>query len=552
MRKKIFQSLVLLTLCVLAIAAGLFLLVAYRQTSADNLASLKKQAQMLVAADKQYGALDYNSLRSLDDRVTLLDAKGGVLFDNYADAAVMGSHLQRQEVQQALTSGEGYATRMSDTLAKEVIYYAVRLPDGHVLRLARTTDTILAQFNHMIYYFAGIFVLIMLGAFVAAKFITAQVIKPLEQLDLEQPESQQTYPELQPLLLRLAGQQQKLDKEMRRYKNKKQELKAVTNNMDEGLLFLGNAGEIVSINKSALKFFGREKQELIGQNVLTLDLGRDVEQLLEKIEEQGKASILLTKGSSYYQINGSRVSENGVVLLIMDVTEKTASEKLRREFSANVSHELKTPLQSVLGYSEIMLTGLVKEDDKPRFLQKIYDEAKNLLALIDDIIKLSRLDEQQQNVFEEFDLRAAVESAVQRVSHKAQQHQVDLKLECSRDHYPMKGMPSLLEEVFVNLLDNAVKYNHAGGSVLIRLGETENKWVATVSDTGLGIALEEKDRIFERFYRIDKSRSKDIEGTGIGLSIVKHGVMFHKGSIKVNSRVGQGTEFIIKLPKQLV
>lgn len=552
MRSKIFQSLVCLTLVVLVLAAGLFLLVAYKQASADNLTSLKKQAQLLMAVDRQYGAINYADLKGLDDRVTLLDADGKVLFDNYANAAQMDSHKDREEVREALASGEGYAARMSDTLSAEVVYYAVRLADGNVLRLARTSDTILSQFNNVVYYFAGIFVLMMLGAFAAARAITARVIKPLEQINLEQPLTQEAYPELQPLLLRIAGQQQKLEKEMRRYKNKKQELKAVTNNMDEGLLFLDNAGEIMSINKSALKFFGREKQELIGQNVLALDLGREVEQILSRIEEQGKATSLLTRGSSYYQINGSRVAENGVVLLIMDVTEKTASEKLRREFSANVSHELKTPLQSVLGYSEIMLTGLVKEDDKPRFLQKIYDEAKNLLALIDDIIKLSRLDEQQQNIFEEVDLRAAVESAVKRVSNKAQQHSVKIELVYSREHFPMMGMLSLLEEVFANLLDNAVKYNHAGGSVRVSLSETENKWVATVSDTGIGIALEEKDRIFERFYRVDKSRNKGVEGTGIGLSIVKHGVMFHKGSIKVSSRVGQGTEFIIKFPKKLV
>ena len=552
MRRKIFQSLVFLTMGVLVLAATLFLLVAYRQASADNLAGLKKQAQLLMAVDKQYGAVEYDKLSGLDDRVTLLDGEGRVLFDNYADAALMGSHQNRTEVQQAIVSGEGHATRMSDTLDKEVVYYAVRLDDGHVLRLSRTTDTILAQFNNVVYYFAGIFALMMLGAFAAARAITARVIKPLEQINLEQPLLQDTYPELQPLLVRIAGQQQKLDKEMRRYKNKKQELKAVTNNMDEGLLFLDNAGEIMSINKSALKFFGREKQELIGQNVLALDLGREVEQLLATIEQQGKAAILLAKGSSYYQINGSRVAENGVVLLIMDVTEKTASEKLRREFSANVSHELKTPLQSVLGYSEIMLTGLVKEDDKPRFLQKIYDEAKNLLALIDDIIKLSRLDEQQQNVLEEFDLRKAVANAMQRVSHKAQQHNVDVQLRCSRGSFPMRGMASLLEEVFANLLDNAIKYNHAGGSVTVTLSETENKWVATVADTGIGIAIEEKDRIFERFYRVDKSRNKGVEGTGIGLSIVKHGIMFHKGTIKVNSRVGQGTEFIIKFSKKLI
>lgn len=555
MRKKIFYSLFFLTFTALILAASLFLWVTYRQVSQENINGLKNQAHLMIALYRD-GQLNFERLKesSILDRVTLLSPEGNVLFDNYVDAETMENHLQREEVQQALHNKEGYAVRMSDTLGKEVIYYAVLMPDGDVLRFARVNDTVLMRFASVSHYVLGILLILIAGAFFAARSITARVIKPLEKIDLDRPLTGPplTYPELQPLLERIVTQQRKLEKEMRRYKNKKQELKAVTNNMDEGLLFLDNSGEIVSINKSAVRFFASEKQELIGKNLLTLSLGKEIEKLFAKIDTAGKGSLLLSRGSSYYQLNGSKIGDKGMVLLIMDVTEKTASEKLRREFSANVSHELKTPLQSVLGYSEIMLNGLVKEDDRPRFLRKIYDEAKNLLQLIDDIIKLSRLEEQQQDMLEKFNLRKVLEQAVQRMADKASKNKITVNLECGAAEYLMQGIPSMLEEVFANLLDNAIKYNRPGGSVTMKVIEKENKWVISVADTGIGIAPEEKDRIFERFYRIDKSRHKAVEGTGLGLSIVKHGIIFHKGTIKVLSAQGKGTEFVIKLPKTLV
>lgn len=555
MRKKIFYSLFFLTFTALILAASLFLWVTYRQVSQENINGLKNQAHLMIALYRD-GQLNFERLKesSILDRVTVLSPEGNVLFDNYVDTETMENHLQREEVQQALHNKEGYAVRMSDTLGKEVIYYAVLMPDGDVLRFARVNDTVLMRFASVSHYVLGILLILIAGAFFAARSITARVIKPLEKIDLDRPLTGPplTYPELQPLLERIVTQQRKLEKEMRRYKNKKQELKAVTNNMDEGLLFLDNSGEIVSINKSAVRFFASEKQELIGKNLLTLSLGKEIEKLFAKIDTAGKGSLLLSRGSSYYQLNGSKIGDKGMVLLIMDVTEKTTSEKLRREFSANVSHELKTPLQSVLGYSEIMLNGLVKEDDRPRFLRKIYDEAKNLLQLIDDIIKLSRLEEQQQDMLEKFNLRKVLEQAVQRMADKASKNKITVNLECGAAEYLMQGIPSMLEEVFGNLLDNAIKYNRPGGSVTMKVIEKENKWVISVADTGIGIAPEEKDRIFERFYRIDKSRHKAVEGTGLGLSIVKHGIIFHKGTIKVLSAQGKGTEFVIKLPKTLV
>ena len=391
--------------------------------------SLKNQAQLLLVLDEQ-GDFDYNKLArvKINDRITVLTPNGEVLYDNFVNATQMENHLQRDEVRMALEGNEGFATRFSETLDKEVIYYAVQLPNGDIIRFARTNEMIDAKFVDVIQYCVLTALLLLGCAFLAAKKITASVIAPLEALDLEQPLEAKAYPELRPILRRLASQQQ-----------------------------------------------------------------------------------------------------------------------MRREFSANVSHELKTPLQSVLGYSEIMLNGLVKEADQKRFLQKIYDEAKNLLQLIDDIIRLSKLDEQQKNFSEQFDLRTVITNVMERLQNKAQMNGVAINLTTTVDALPMVGSKAMLEEVFTNLIDNAIKYNRCGGSVDITLSESVRKWVITIKDTGIGIAEAEQERIFERFYRVDKSRHR--EGTGLGLSIVKHAIMIHRGNISVNSNLGDGTEFVVRLPK---
>lgn len=554
MRNKIFKSLFLLALTALLLASVLFLWITSKHITQENFDNLKNQAQIILALHEE-GKFNYANLqnKNINERITILAPDGKVLFDNYVDASALENHLAREEVQQALKYNEGYAIRMSDTLDEEVTYYAVKMPEGNILRFAETNDSILIRFASTIHYLIAIWLLLIVLAYLAAKSITAHVVRPLQDIDLEQPLLQPIiYPELHPLLERIALQQTKLDKEMRRYKNKKKEMKAVTNNMNEGLIVLGSNGEILSINKSGVNFFAKEKQELIGQNILILNDSPELEQLLNNIIATGKGSALIEKGSSYYQLNGSKIGENGIVLIIMDVTEKTASEKLRREFSANVSHELKTPLQSILGYSEIMLSGLVKKDDSPRFLQKIYDEAKNLLHLIDDIIKLSKLEEHNLDTLDEIDLKTIAQNIISRLQHKAAQNNIRLTLNCPAEKCSMIGITSMIEETFSNLIDNAIKYNNPGGSVNVAIVEKENKWVISVADTGMGIAPEEKDRIFERFYRIDKSRHKAVEGTGLGLSIVKHSIMYHKGSIKINSSIGRGTTFIVKLPKNLL
>lgn len=552
MKQRLFRSILLLTGAAVGLVLLLLFWVSCQYITQDSFASLKREANLLIVADGE-GNVPVSELQRLQltDRVTLIAPDGHALYDNYADAKSMENHLQREEVQEALKGGEGSSRRASETLGKNILYYAVRLQDGNVLRLSRTNDAVFQQYKIILGYFVLLALVVLCGAFWAAKTITARILRPLENLNLEQPDSEAVvYPELKPIVEYFELQQEKLQKEMRRYKNKKQELKAVTNNMDEGLLFLNPVWEIESINKSAVKFFGKEKQELLGTSFFMLDDSDEIRQLLAKIEQEGKGRLVINRGSSYYQLNGSRITDKGFVLLIMDVTARTASEKIRREFSANVSHELKTPLQSVLGYSEIMLSGLVKPEDTKRFLQKINDEAHNLLRLIDDIMQLSKLDELTHDMMEEFTLQDVAQSALARLKDKACRLQVSLQLvDSTGGDSKLLGISSLMEEIFFNLLDNGLKYNHPGGEVTLCLSEGENKYTVSVADTGMGIPGSELPHIFERFYRVDRSRHKAIEGTGLGLSIVKHGVGFHGGSIRVVSTVGQGTEFIMKFPK---
>ena len=552
MKQKLFRSLLLLTMGSVLLVVVFFAWLSVHYITNDSYQSLKREASLLLETDED-GRITVKQLRrvQLADRVTLISPTGKVLFDNYTISDTMDNHLMRQEVQQALEQGEGFASRGSGTLGKDILYYAVVLADGNILRLARTNAAVFQQAHIFVGYIAVVLLLLLLGAFFAARSITRKALQPLERLDLEQPrENKDIYPELHPIVERFAQQQEALDREMRRYKSKKQELKAVTNNMDEGMLFLDTQWFVASLNKSAVKFFGKEKQELLNKSILDLVGGDEIKRLLQQMELSGKGRMVINRGNTYYQFNGSRIADKGFVLLIMDVTERTASEKLRREFSANVSHELKTPLQSVLGYSEIMLSGLVKPEDGPRFLQKIYDEARNLLGLIDDIIKLSKLDELNHDMLEEFSLVEIAQSAVRRLQDKARSMKVQLKLENNmQGPCHILGIATLMEEIFFNLVDNGIKYNREGGQVLLTMNETENKYVIKVSDTGMGIATEELPHVFERFYRVDRSRHKSIEGTGLGLSIVKHGVLFHGGTVRVNSTAGQGTEFIIKFPK---
>ena len=542
MKQKLFRSLLLLTMGSVLLVVALFAWFSVHYITTDSYQSLKREAALLLETDED-GRITLKQLQrvKLADRVTLLNPKGEVLFDNYTLPEAMDNHLQREEVQQALEQGEGFASRKSDTLGKDILYYAVVLSDGNILRLARTNAAVFQQAHILAGYIVVVLLFVLGGAFIAARSITRKALHPLESLDLEHADTQQdVYPELQPIVERFAQQQAALNREMRRYKSKKQELKAVTNNMDEGMLFLDPQWHVASLNKSAIKFFGKDKEELLNRSIIELISGEEIRKLLQQMELTGKGRLIINRGSTYYQCNGSRIADKGFVLLIMDVTERTASEKLRREFSANVSHELKTPLTSISGYAEIMMDGLVRQEDMRGFSRRIYNEASRMITLIGDIIRLSKLDEGTIELEkEDVDLYRLIRDIVSRLSVQAEKQNV--RIEIVGEHVTFHGIRQVLDEMLYNIIENAVKYNVPNGKVSVWVGNTLNGKKVIVNDTGIGIPKEHQDRIFERFYRVDKSHSRETGGTGLGLSIVKHGALLHGADIHVESEVGKGT-----------
>lgn len=419
-----------------------------------------------------------------------------------------------------------------------------------MLRVARTTDSVFATVAGSIPYMIVVVLLVAFVAMLLARRITDKMVLPLEQVDLEHPLENDTYDELAPFLTRISQQQKQVSEGLQQLRQKQNELTAITQSMNEGLILLNDRQNILSINDSAARLFGLQGNEVAGKNILTLERGQEVQELLQKVAAAGSGESLYQKDGRYYQLCGSSVGGKGSVLLIFDVTEKRAAETLRREFSANVSHELKTPLQSILGYAEIMKNGLVQEGDKQRFLEKIYSEAGHLIGLIDNIMKLSRLDEAAGDMknLEMVELKKLAENTAQRL--QAQAAGKNITVSVSGCEAEVEGVPAILGEVVYNLIDNGIKYNRDGGRVDVTVAVVPGEAVLTFKDTGCGIGSADKERVFERFYRVDKSHFKETGGTGLGLSIVKHGILFHQGRIELESELEQGTTIKIFLPRK--
>lgn len=551
MRNKIFKGLLLLATSAVIVASVLIAVIMYGESITATQRDLRQSATYLKIG-LEHGEPEFLQKLTAEDskltRVTLIAADGKVLYDNYAQAENMLNHKEREEVKGALNRGVGTAERVSDTLAEKTFYYALRLENGNVLRVARTADSIYATVAGGIPYMFGVVLLVALIASLLARHLTDNLVSPLANVDLEHPLENDTYDELAPFLTRIAQQQKQVSEGLQQLQQKQEELATITQNMNEGLILLNDRQNILSINTSAAKLFGIPNEQVVGKNILTLERGQEVQELLQKVGSSGGGEVLYPKDGRYYQLCGSSVGGRGSVLLIFDVTEKRAAETLRREFSANVSHELKTPLQSILGYAEIMKNGLVQEGDKQRFLEKIYDEAGHLITLIDNIMKLSRLDESSDKVenLETVGLKKLVEATAMRLRSQAEKNKVAITVTGSE--VEVEGMRTVLSEVIYNLLDNGIKYNREGGSVDVNIAAAPGEVILIVKDTGLGIGSADRERVFERFYRVDKSHFKETGGTGLGLSIVKRGVLFHKGRIELDSELGKGTTIKITLP----
>lgn len=552
MKNKIFRALVALAAMAVLVASGLITFLVSQDYFNETKKELAQEARY-ISMGLESGGNDFLNKIAAENgsnvRITLIDKDGIVLFDNQAEAKTLENHAMRQEVMEAVAVGAGEAERFSDTLDKTTYYYAVRLEDGKILRLARTIDSIYKSVLQMLPIMGGIVIVVAFLASIVARRVTFNLIKPLDQVNLDEPLDNETYDELAPFLTRIAKQKRQLSKNLKKLRGKQEELTIITNNMNEGLVLLNGQQNVLFINESAAKIFGFSAKEVVGRNILTVDRAQEVQDLLQKVSQAGKGEGLYEKDRHFYQLSGSSVNGSGSVILIYDVTEKMTAEKLRREFSANVSHELKTPLQSILGYAEIMKNGLVKDEDKQRFLERIHAEAGNMIELIQNIMELSRLDENKTlDEFEDVDLLKLAQSVTLRLKHKAQTKGVTLNV--SGSSACVCGVQSILSEVLYNLVDNSIKYNKDNGKVDVKVQDASEEVTVSVSDTGIGIGAADRERVFERFYRADKSHSKEIGGTGLGLSIVKHGVLFHKGRVELESEPGVGTTITFVLPKK--
>lgn len=552
MKNKIFRALVALAAMAVLVASGLITFLVSQDYFNETKKELAQEARY-ISMGLESGGNDFLNKIAAENgsnvRITLIDKDGIVLFDNQAEAKTLENHAMRQEIMEAVAVGAGEAERFSDTLDKTTYYYAVRLEDGKILRLARTIDSIYKSVLQMLPIMGGIVIVVAFLASIVARRVTFNLIKPLDQVNLDEPLDNETYDELAPFLTRIAKQKRQLSKNLKKLRGKQEELTIITNNMNEGLVLLNGQQNVLFINESAAKIFGFSTKEVIGRNILTVDRAQEVQDLLQKVSQAGKGEGLYEKDGHFYQLSGSSVNGSGSVILIYDVTEKMTAEKLRREFSANVSHELKTPLQSILGYAEIMKNGLVKDEDKQRFLERIHAEAGNMIELIQNIMELSRLDENKtMDEFEDVDLLKLAQSVTLRLKHKAQTKGVTLNVNGSSAC--VCGVQSILSEVLYNLVDNSIKYNKDNGKVDVKVQDGSEEVTVSVSDTGIGIGAADRERVFERFYRADKSHSKEIGGMGLGLSIVKHGVLFHKGRVELESEPGVGTTITFVLPKK--
>lgn len=552
MKNKIFRALVVLAAMAVLLASLLITFVVSQDFFNETKKELSQEARYISMGLASGGDEYLNKIAAEntgDVRVTLIDSDGTVLFDNQAEAKTLENHAMRQEVMEAIANGSGEEERFSDTLDQTTYYYAVRLEDGKILRLARTIDSIYKSVMQMTPFMLGIVIFVAVLASIVARRLTKNLVQPLDDVNLDEPLDNDTYDELAPFLTRIAKQKRQLSKNLAKLRSKQEELTIITNNMNEGMVLLNGHQNVLFINESAAKIFGFDAKDIIGKNILTVDRAQEVQDLLQKVAAAGSGEGLYERDKRFYQLSGSSVNGSGSVILIYDVTEKMAAEQMRREFSANVSHELKTPLQSILGYAEIMKNGLVKDEDKQRFLERIHAEAENMIELIQQIMELSRLDENKSvGDFVDVDLYAMAQNIAARLKYKADKR--GITLDVAGSNAVVCGVQSVLSEVLYNLVDNAIKYNKDNGSVSVKVADGADEVTVSVSDTGIGIGAADRERVFERFYRADKSHNKETGGTGLGLSIVKHGVLYHKGRVDLESELGKGTTITIVLPKK--
>ena len=553
MTKRIFRSVFLASL--LVFLAGLALVVGtmYNYFSVRQAGQLHIEAR-LAANGVERAGLEY--LETVDDgevRLTWIAEDGTVIYDTDAEAGEMENHAEREEFREALRYGTGEGERTSSTLSEKTVYYAIRLSDGSVLRTAESHYTLPALLMGIIQPLVLILVLALLLSGWLASRLSKRIVGPLNAIDLDKPLENDVYDELSPLLTRVERQQRQISGQLEELRRRKEEFAAITDSMSEGLILIDSRGTVMSVNPSARKIFGADASSE-GRDVLTVDRSPELRALLEKSAGGGRAECCISRGEREYLLTASPVvtggERQGTVLLAVDVTEKQRAERLRREFTANVSHELKTPLHSIMGSAELLQDGLVRPEDRDRFLGRIRSEAARLVQLVQDVIDLSRLDEGEEFPREDADLMAMAREVAASLADEAERRKVALTV--SGEGGTVRGVRRLLWEIIWNLAENAVKYSRPeGGRADISVNTLPDGRVRlTVSDDGVGIPPEAQSRVFERFYRVDKSHSRETGGTGLGLSIVKHAAQYHGADVELESEPGRGTTISVTFQKR--
>lgn len=548
MKRVIFRSILWSSMLSLLLAYLFMAVVIYDQLYRTMCQQIRDEAEFCsIALQESRESVTSMKLGEVNaTRLTLIGADGMPAFDSLEDASLMESHLDRPEVEQALALGKGSDTRLSQTLGQQTYYYAIRLQDGSVLRMSGTVDSVFATMSRFLPVLLLIWALTALVTMAVAKVRTDKLVAPLNNLDLKQPLENDVYEELSPLLSRIDAQNRQIDRQLEKLREKQEEFTAITENMKEALILVNKNALVISMNRTAQRIFHVKAEECLERHVLVINRNGCIREAVEQALGGASVERELSLNGRCYSVFANPVyfegGLQGAVMLVLDMTEKKHAERLRQEFTANVSHELKTPLMSISGYAELMKNDMVKQEDMARFADTIFKEAGRLTRLVEDIIKLSRLDEGRlTRDFEEVELLSLAQTVAERLAGTAAQKSVRISVD--GEAAVMRGVRQVLEEIVYNLTDNAIKYNVDGGSVDIRVKRLPaEKAEVMVTDTGIGIPEESRERVFERFYRVDKSHSRQTGGTGLGLSIVKHGVALHHGEISLESTVGKGTE----------
>lgn len=546
MTKKIFRSILSAVVLVLVLSFSVVTGVLYRNYTEVGKKQLKDELSIAEVAVEAEGEAYLRRIDSNQYRITWIAQDGTVIYDTKVSADEMENHGDREEVKEALESGYGDGSRLSDTLTIKMIYSACRMKDGTILRIATNVDSVFAMLRDIMIPLVVVLLLSILLSAMLARYMANKIIRPLNELDLEHPAENDSYEELTPVLGELNRQHKTIADQKDALTKKQNEFDVVTASMNEGLILLDKQGMIVSMNPAARQIFHADADS-VGKNYLTVDRSLTMTKAVQSALKGNHREFQEERDGKVYQFVLNRIETEGeitgVLLLSFDITEKAYAERNRQEFTANVTHELKTPLQAILGSAELLESGLVKEEDRGRFFGHIKKEASRLVTLINDIIRLSQLDEKSELVKEEVDLYELTEEVFEVL--KVPAFKKNVVLELKGEHYRMNGVRGYLYEILYNLCDNAIRYNVEGGKVTVRIQKMRNQIKVSVKDTGIGIPVEHQDRVFERFYRVDKSHSKETGGTGLGLSIVKHAVSYHNGVLALDSKPGEGTSIII-------